>query len=54
MGGCDWVLLEVSGCGWVGKMVKAQCTQQFLLNTLLSSLIFLPKLELNPQTDILK
>ena len=41
------------GGGGGAKNGKAPCTQQFLLNTLLSSLIFLPKLELNPQTDIL-
>ena len=22
MGGCDWVWVVVTGCGWVGKMVK--------------------------------
>ena len=29
MGGCDWVLLEVSGGGWVGKMVKPRAHSNF-------------------------
>ena len=24
MGGCDWVWVVVTGCGWVGKMVKPE------------------------------